>query len=833
MADREDSSVYHEIYTALIQALPLFPEHRASLKAKRGFSDETIDRLRFRSCAPQLEGDITANLAETFPVRELRAAGVFVNDQLNPKLTQDNILIPFMDGDRVIQIKPHKNSFAGFGLKPYIPAPLKSFCIIAESEFKAAAALQLGYSALGISGVTSFSGKNFPALVEKLTASAVTTICIIFDNEIKDDPTLPNYKPYFWERYDTQYFSWLFARKLEEAGFETTIATLPDAWRVNGKIDIDGALAMGKTKEAFDPVVKSRLSPHDYLKSFPADVQHLMQRLWMRNHVNFPVRAADGRYLAPRGKGDDLTEVPISNFTMAIDASIYGADGECRREVTLENDVGDVCPRAILEADHISHYLGFRKRCLSLGNFQFTGAQKDLEALMGYETSREVGKKIYQPDHVGWCRGGEIYLYDNCAVTRQGERRAVDEDGVIWLGLTGFQAVSLTQGGEDARANIPRLWHEDLDPGTLINEIERNFGGDKGIRLACAWLVATLFSHELSQLYGSAFPLLFISGQQESGKSTLARWLSAMSGITTEGNSYWSGTLVGFQRSLGYYSSLPLWLDEYRNSTENSVRAKEGFLRSAYDGQTSLKGLRQNFGVRGPTVRGRLIISGQDTPNDQALLQRCVTIRMQGRNKTGQDYLALNGRTETFSGIIPTLIKRFHENKAETIKAIHVMREHLRKQKLDDRTAITYGIVAGCYDGIIQANDKRFLDYCVKHAKESFASKEAEKPYRSLLNGIQDLKQQGQLNGNMIRATSEGLAIYTDGVIGAWRKEMRRRGEEFPFKNVTIINEFEECGWLVAHKQVKIKGQNLMCVILRTTDDQVRTIYDAADAEEK
>ena len=61
--------------------------------------------------------------------------------------------------------------------------------------------------------------------------------------EIKDDPKLPNYKPDVTDRYDTQYYAYLMAKMLNKSGFETIIGTLPDSWRVQGKIDIDGALA--------------------------------------------------------------------------------------------------------------------------------------------------------------------------------------------------------------------------------------------------------------------------------------------------------------------------------------------------------------------------------------------------------------------------------------------------------------------------------------------------------------------------------------------------------------------------------------------------------------
>jgi hypothetical protein len=819
-----DSSQFSAIYTALIKELPLLPEHRLSLKAKRGFSDELIDRLQFRSCSSNTPM-VIAKL--DFTPAELRAAGILVHDEPNPKLLGDNILIPFFDGSNVKYIKPHKSALAGFKIQLYIPAPLKTFAIIAESEFKAAAALQLGYSALGVSGVSSFSGKHFPELVETLQKGGVTTCCIIFDNEMKDQ------KPY-WDRWDTQYYSYMLAMKLELNGIETTIATLPDAWRVDGKADIDGALAMGKTKENFDLVVRARKNPADYLKTLPADAQVLIYRRFKRSRVTHPVFIDQGRYstISSEEKPAQL----ISDFVFTIDNNVYGTDGECRRELTLVNDVGDRVSGVLFGSEDFSHPIAFKKKCMSLGSFQFTGGMKHLESVIAFESGREIGKKVYQPDHVGWIRPSEtrpgcVYLFENGMVTEHGQRLPMDKDGIAWQGLDGFQAVSLAQG-EQERTGIPRLWHEDIDPNKLIDDIQANFGGWHGVRLACSWLVASLFSHQLSLLYGSAFPLLFISGQQGSGKSTLCRWLCAMAGIHTEGSNYWSGTLVGFQRLASYYSSGPVWLDEYRNSqSDNSIKAKEGFLRGAYDGQSGAKGVRTPFGVRSAIVRGRIMLSGQDTPADQALLQRCIVIRLIQKQRTGEHYAELNRQIETFSGIIPELVKRFEQNKRKVVDEIEKFRKVLIAEGVDDRTAITYAIPVGIAEGIVRENDVDFYRSVIAQAKLSFASKEAEKPYRQFLQAMEVLELQEKVNGNCIRATNGGLAIHMNLAMQLWSEMLNRSKRDYPFKLETLYNEFEEAEILIAKtKSVRLKGGDARacCVLDPAKDDLVKQLFDRA-----
>ena len=111
--DKQDSSQYSEIYTELVNRLILLPEHREQLHAKRGFNDELIDKLQFRSCSPDVQTSILS-LTQNLSTRELRQAGILINDEPNPKLLKDNILIPFIENGKVVAIRPHKSALAGF-----------------------------------------------------------------------------------------------------------------------------------------------------------------------------------------------------------------------------------------------------------------------------------------------------------------------------------------------------------------------------------------------------------------------------------------------------------------------------------------------------------------------------------------------------------------------------------------------------------------------------------------------------------------------------------------------------------------------------------------------
>jgi len=297
MPDKRDSTLYSDIYTRLIDKATLTPEHRAHLKTQRGFSDTTIDRLKFRSCGSYLR-DVVDVLTQEFDLDRMTEAGILLGGAVSPKLLTPNILIPFIDWtkDAVLFIRPHKDGLGGLAMLPYLPEPLQQFTLLTESEYKAAAAYQFGFSSIGIAGVAAVAGQHFESFVALLRAQSVTSLCILFDNEDKGTLGTTHYKPDYWDRWDTQYYAYRMARKLEEEGLDVSVAVLPEAWMENGKIDLDMALAQGKTRIDLLAVLRDRRGADGYLHSLPADARVLIERRVARSNLSIPIKRFYNKY---------------------------------------------------------------------------------------------------------------------------------------------------------------------------------------------------------------------------------------------------------------------------------------------------------------------------------------------------------------------------------------------------------------------------------------------------------------------------------------------------------------------------------------------------------
>jgi hypothetical protein len=298
--DGEARNVWH----ALWKKLPLTVDDRAKLRVARGLSDDTINRLGFRSNNGSNFHHLQA-LADDFSLDELIAEGIYkdegsrgakasgqfqgwgITDQKDKTgkaifEQTEPILIPYLDADGVpFYMRPHKGgvkkpkdeleeldldedapeSCASHVYCPYLLVELILFndglCVLTEGEFKAAALWQCGIAAIACPGIQFVRNQAFRAeLVEILRTFGVTDLVVIFDNEVKDDPAFPKrYKADPWKRWDTPMWAEYTAIDLKDyfaSRGTCRIGWLPDQYRVEGKADCDGILAQMVHKYGMD-----------------------------------------------------------------------------------------------------------------------------------------------------------------------------------------------------------------------------------------------------------------------------------------------------------------------------------------------------------------------------------------------------------------------------------------------------------------------------------------------------------------------------------------------------------------------------------------------------
>lgn len=788
------------IYEFILSKGKLTEEHRKQLKENRGFSDETINTNRFISGGNYLV-EIEAELSK-FPKEELITTGVCIDNgkgiAIHPILLEDRIIIPYLDKDnKVVLLRPHKLGLKNVPIQIYQEKNFNGKSIIlTEGEFKAAAACQLGFPAIAIPGISSFSDQYLPKLVAMLNSNGVRNVWIIFDNEVKDDPKYKDkYKENPANRHDTTYYAYYMAKILEKEGFNTRIGTLPDGWRVNGKIDIDGALTQNRTKEDFTNITNNSKTYREYSEDMPEEVKEVFKRKDAKKYFRSHIRKEFNRYVvSKKGRQGQEYDQVISNFTLRIVAT-HETPEEMIRSIQLTNEFGNHSKFSMLAPEDMNNDK-FKTFCFAQGNYVWEGSQDDLTNIWKGEFLNDDGRHIVEPDHVGWVDDDKMWLFANVAF-KDGKEMRPDAQGIFWTEKKGYKPIPLSDG-----AIVPYI----AQKAPSLQEILKNLGdtmGEPEAKISLGWILSIVFMEEVFQAY-SCFPFLFLQGLKGSGKSHIADWLMAFWGLERVGQQAEDSTQVGLQRRLGYYSSLPVFIDEYRNTQK--VSAKNGFFRNCHNRQSASKGIKSNFGIRTARIRGTILFAGEETPADPALLSRCipVTISLMRKKKDHFDWFSSN--LIYFSYHMFEMIR----NKSKLLEAFKVKileaRDYFREIGMDERMSMLYSVPAAGYCAAFGDDDIKFAEWMVEEVRRVKQEQELENSVSTFFEDVLSLKISGMDMKPYFEIDCGKIYISFHSIYNEWSNDYRRRKGEPPFKESSLRGYVKELKGYIGAQNRRVNG---------------------------
>jgi DNA primase len=595
--------------------------------------------------------------------------------------------------------------------------------ILTEGGFKAIAGDQWGIPTVGVPGVSSFTDSNFKRLTEFLNKGKIKEICIIFDSERKDDPTLPNYKEEISKRFDTEYFSYYLCKRLTTEGFDCRIGSLPETWRINGKIDLDGALASGKTTDDIKRIVSESRNHKTYFEELTRDAKNIVQRKIAQKYYRSHISRNFGKYTATRYRGKHEFEEIISNFTIKILAT-HETPEEVVREVILIDEYGNRSNSFSLASSPMTSPDEFSKFCIGKGNYIWRGTRDDMANIWQGEFFEDDGRHIVEPDHIGWIESEKMWLFGNVAIKEDGTELRPDKSNIFWCERKGLKPLPLSASNSRLTINegIPYLNMSVLDSKDVLNKMVDTLGKFEAYSLM-GWVSSIVFMEEIFNEF-NCYPFLFITGKRGSGKSTVAEWVTHFFGLDSGGKMASDTTSVALQRYLAYYSCLPLFLDEFRNT--KNITMKVAPLRNCYNRQSAGKGIKTSFGVHEAKVRGTIIIAGEETPEDNALLTRCIVINVMEKSRTTNHFNWFQANKMKLSYHFYDLLKRRHQLVDSYIKNLHAGKDYFVSKGLDDRTAINYSIVGTGFMTAFGDMPQDFLDYLTTETVRVKAQYDAE-----------------------------------------------------------------------------------------------------------
>jgi hypothetical protein len=455
--------------------------------------------------------------------------------------------------------------------------------------------------------------------------------------------------------------------------------------------------------------------------------------------------------------------------------------------------------------------------CLANGNYIWKGKKEDLQILWQENFLNDDGRHIVEPDHVGYIEKEKMWLFGNVAITADGKEMRPDESGIFWTDKRGYKPIPIgvTSGGQAISEGIPYLSTND---SVDIKEIRANLAdtiGNIEADKCLAWVTAVAFSSEAFKQFG-CFPFLFMNGKTTSGKSTISEWMCSFFGIENNGLILSDTTPVAIMRSLGYYSGLPVFLDEYRN--DEKIIQKTQFLRNVYNRQSAGKGIKADFGLRMAKVRGTVIIAGEELPKDVAIINRSIVIPVIRAKKRQDHYEWFCREKGKFSRFFYELLI----NKKNLVPKFNSMlieaKQVFTSQKIDERTAINFSIICAGYVCAF-GESKEFAKLIVEDIKKVHESNKEAGMVGQFIQDVLAMKYAQKFkNVQYWEVKGDELHIYIQALWNLWQEDSQRRGDkQLSVKSLRDCLR-EEPGW-VSHGSVsRINGELAKVTVFKIKD---------------
>lgn len=704
------------------------------------------------------------------------------------------IRIPFMDeAGTVTNIKvrtKYKGSpkyhfeVEGKSQTPYglhwLPEYSKDVLYITEGETDCMTLRQAGYNAIGIGGANAFKDeyasilKRFSKvvivndtdaagqkLVESITRLVPNVFTLILPTGIKD---INDYHVY---RCGGEINT--FIEKVAE--LPQTPAT-PDAFIeavVNGQMsptDKNAWVMIGRQiasqpdrllfKEEFAKKTKTA-------KPVVAQcIKSLMEVSDTSHAPSFQIK--DNCYVKLVTKEGMTYNTPISNFVIRPKCDIITDEGTIR-VVDLVSASGKVARSVHFDPEMLSATSKFNQQCLASGDFIFTGTQEDLFTIC-YTIFMVAKKVVYSPRMIGQLPGGE-WLLGNCGINLDGTLIKPDDDGIITIGDTAYKPRSVTIDEDNGDMPMPDLTYYNAPyPADYLPKLARDFKacfGTYGAWLGLGWVVAGWFSNSIFKEHG-CFPYLFVTGKRASGKSVFCTLLQQSYGFnpSTCGMSIESPTPVGMLRYLTYRSSLPQWYDDYRNSSKR-IQGKDSLLLDIYNRHGSVKGTKTG-GVTQETINGFILLSGEDTPANNAVATRCSIVTL---SEHAREARLLGTVTEQFRKLPPYALKWARQATTDPeplLASIRSIRPSIEAASNDLRDSLNRSIFAGAFmwafgDALSDEELQGFLEYVRTSSVEQVETSNDTHPMAAFLNEFPEYSKDSRLLRN-VDYIIEGDIIY-------------------------------------------------------------------------
>jgi hypothetical protein len=325
--------------------------------------------------------------------------------------------------------------------------------------------------------------------------------------------------------------------------------------------------------------------------------------------------------------------------------------------------------------------------------------------------------------------GPGLRFFADCAYTPDGKELFADENGVVWYKGKGFRPADQDLEGQKFVQSPPRLRphikFSEEHTRELFAEISRNLFdtiGNYGGYLALGAVLLYAAGQEFYEEY-AGFPGLWLHGESQQGKSSVARWLIRLYGFSNKaGIPLPDSTKAGLGIVLQQYGDLPVWLEEYQPAILVKLPWLVEKLKEVYGRES---GVKKTFDEVPRRIRTGVIVTGVATASDSQLRSRFCHVQIAKKNRLQDHYRWFEGESlNKFFLIGRWLMRNRIEFAASVIKEMQAWMESKALIEHSERARIVHGAPYCAFRalvGLLQSHEaadiRSFRDYLQTHVE--------------------------------------------------------------------------------------------------------------------
>lgn len=444
----------------------------------------------------------------------------------------------------------------------------------------------------------------------------------------------------------------------------------------------------GVTKSTLNSIIKDTLR---VMTEETAEMQELVGTL--SDDTGDFIQERDGVYVIKKITMQGIVLEPFTSFTIKVKGGYEMEDGECKAiwEVTNTDDekievlVGiEERTSSVMLQKQLNKYENFMYRVPSFSGFHNL-FMNYIEKQSPHTFMKQVPcvghyKNVWLFDGIGIDSRGEIVQYNN-------ERNGYTLDGHGYC----IPKDSIPRGMYVNKVHMPmptEISKEEVED--LLRLLEKN-QGSKIAWVLLGWIGAC-FIKDIIQERGWGMPIAYVTGNAQSGKTTLATWILKTVGYMTASAYGARSSVVGINLISTVYRNLPIWFDDIRNLGEEGIW--NTLILGFYENAATVKGNKDGGLASQKPFESGLLITSEFFVKSPAAASRCIRLEA---DDTLQDRTIYTEVAKKAEGLLPYIginaIIRRQKEVLDFKKELDEARALLVSKGLKERYAQSYATV--------------------------------------------------------------------------------------------------------------------------------------------